>query len=909
MNSSQIRQTFLDFFESKKHKIVPSAPIVVKDDPTLMFTNAGMNQFKDIFLGNQEAKYSRIADTQKCLRVSGKHNDLEEVGHDTYHHTMFEMLGNWSFGDYFKEEAIDWGWELLTDKFGIDKERLFVTVFGGDEKEGLSRDTEAYDFWKKHVPEERILFGSKKDNFWEMGDTGPCGPCSEIHVDLRDEEDRKKFAGKDLVNMSDPLVIEIWNLVFIEFNRQSNGQLVQLPAKHVDTGMGFERLCMALQHKKSNYDTDVFQEIIRAIAQRSGIAYGHDPKTEAAMRVVADHLRAVSFAICDGQMPSNVKAGYVIRRILRRAVRYGYTFLGMKDPFIFELVPVLAHQMENVFPELRKNMDFVMNAIRMEETAFLKTLATGIQRFNAYVEQSEVGSTKNEVRESVIDKSESPKQTPSVEVPKQTPAHQLISSPTIDGTFAFELFDTFGFPVDLTQLMAREIGWSVDMEGFARCMEEQKNRSRSAATVDTADWVIVKEDTGGQEFVGYDLLETEVRILRYRKIKNKDGEFYNLVFDKTPFYAESGGQVGDKGILISGTDQVEVLNTVKENDLIIHITANLPSYPEKPMIAMVDTRKRVEIANNHSATHLLHAALRKVLGTHVEQKGSLVDEEHLRFDFTHLEKMTHEQIEQVEKIVNQRIRMNIPIKEDRSVPIDKAKEMGAMALFGEKYGETVRVISFDPQFSVELCGGTHVPATGQIGMFKIISEGAIAAGIRRIEAVTAGKAEEFYYGKLHLIDQISELLKQPKDLLRSLKNTLEENQQLKKIAGEFEKIKQKEIKESLKKEVKTINGINCLFKKEDLSMDAMKNLGFELRTEVENLYIVLVSESEGKVNIMVALSDSLVKDKQMNAGQIIRELAKEVQGGGGGQPHIATAGGKEPAGIPGLLVKAAGFAR
>jgi alanyl-tRNA synthetase len=884
MNSSIIRKIFLDFFRSKTHQIVLSAPMVIKDDPTLMFTNAGMNQFKDIFLGNKKSSYPRIANTQKCLRVSGKHNDLEEVGHDTYHHTMFEMLGNWSFGDYFKKEAIEWGWELLTSVFPIDKECLYVTVFGGDEKDGLPKDTEAFNYWKKLIPEDRILFGSKKDNFWEMGDTGPCGPCSEIHIDLRDKPDRKKIAGKELVNKGNPLVIEIWNLVFIEFNRQANGELVQLPAKHVDTGMGFERLCMVLQKKKSNYDTDLFQPIIHAIAQKSGILYGSDPKTDIAMRVVSDHLRAISFAIADGQMPSNIKAGYVIRRILRRAVRYGYTFLGLKEPFINELVPVLAQQMEEVFPELQKQKEFIMISIRKEEAAFLRTLATGIQRFNSYIDK------QSAVSNNVI-ASEAKQQQATV----------------IDGQFAFELFDTYGFPIDLTQLMAKEIGWSIDMVGFSKGMEEQKARSRHSATIDAADWIIVKEDKDGVGFVGYDLLSTEVNILRYRKVKTKEEEFFHIVLDCTPFYAESGGQTGDRGILISGDDHIEVVNTIKENEMIIHLTKNLPQHPDQPLIASVDVEKRIATANNHSATHLLHAALRRILGSHVEQKGSLVDENHLRFDFTHFDKMTKEEIEKVERLVNQKIRSNIPPHEERAIPVEKAKVMGAMALFGEKYGELVRVISFDPEFSVELCGGTHVPATGQIGMFKIISEGAIAAGIRRIEAITAEKAEAFYDEQCQLLGQISDLLKNPKDILRGLRNLIEENQQLRKVAVEFEKIRQNKIKESLKQKVQIIKGLSFLAAKVDLDMDSMKNLGFELRSEVENLYIVLISERDGKVNLMVALSDSLVNERKMNAGQIIRELAKEVQGGGGGQPHIATAGGKNPEGIQAVLAKAESF--
>ncbi|MCX6245300.1 MAG: alanine--tRNA ligase, partial [Bacteroidetes bacterium] len=711
MNSSTIRQTFLDFFKSKGHSIVPSAPMVIKDDPTLMFTNAGMNQFKEIFLGNTDAKVPRIADTQKCLRVSGKHNDLEEVGHDTYHHTMFEMLGNWSFGDYFKKEAIEWGWELLTKVYKIDADRLYVTVFEGDEKEGLSKDTEAYNYWKEFVPEEKILMGSRKDNFWEMGDTGPCGPCSEIHFDLRDDKERKKVPGKDLVNKGNPLVIEIWNLVFIEFNRQTSGQLVPLPAKHVDTGMGFERLCMVMQKKKSNYDTDVFQPLIAAIAQKSGIRYGSDPKADVAMRVVADHLRAISFAIADGQLPSNVKAGYVIRRILRRAVRYGYAFLDMKDAFIHELVPVLISQMGEVFPELTKQKDLVMNVIREEETAFLRTLATGILKFNNYLEPKDPASS----------------------IPASPAGGQHPASKIIDGDFAFELYDTYGFPIDLTQLMAKEAGWDVDMEGFSKGLAEQKNRSRQAAQVNTADWTILRPESSGNNFIGYDTLSAETEIVRYRKIKSKEGEFFQVVLNETPFYAESGGQAGDRGWIVSAGKKNEVLNTLKEHELILHIVKTLPEDISLPVVAEVDGNLRRKTANNHTATHLMHAALRSVLGSHVEQKGSLVDDEHLRFDFTHFAKMTEDEIRKVEDIVNRKIWSNIALTEDRAMPIAKAKEMGAMALFGEKYGETVRVVIFDQDYSIELCGGTHVPATGQIGLFKITSESAIAAGIRRIE--------------------------------------------------------------------------------------------------------------------------------------------------------------------------------
>ncbi len=888
MNSTEIREAFLDFFRSKEHQIVPSAPMVVKNDPTLMFTNAGMNQFKDIFLGNKEGSYKRIADTQKCLRVSGKHNDLEEVGHDTYHHTMFEMLGNWSFGDYFKKEAIAWAWELLSEVYKIDKERMYVTVFEGDPKEELEMDSEAFDFWRAFLPEERILLGSKKDNFWEMGDSGPCGPCSEIHVDIRDDAERAKIPGKDLVNQGDPLVIEIWNLVFIQYNRQASGQLVPLPARHVDTGMGFERLCMVVEGKKSNYDTDVFQTIIQAIASRAGIAYGSDPKSDVAMRVIADHLRAIAFSIADGQLPSNVKAGYVIRRILRRAVRYGYTFLGFKEPIINELVPVLGAQMGGIFTELVAQKDFIMNVIREEEAAFLRTLATGIQRFNTYIE------SRNTSHDSSVTRHAS-----------RVTGH--VSPPSIDGAFAFELFDTYGFPIDLTQLMARELGLTVDMEGFTKGLEEQKTRSRQAAVVDTSDWTILVPEAGMPVFTGYDSLTAETVITKFRKVNTKGEELFHVVLAETPFYAESGGQTGDKGWLINGNNKAEVIDTIRENELIIHICKSIFSEPSQKVLASVDAEKRKLTANNHSATHLLHAALRQVLGTHVEQKGSLVDDNRLRFDFTHFAKLSKPELKTVEKIVNARIRENINIGEDRSVPVAKAREMGAMALFGEKYGDFVRVITFDPSFSVELCGGTHVHATGQIGLFKIVSEGAIAAGIRRIEAITAAKAEEYWNDQESLIDEISEMLKNPKDLLRGVKNMQEENQDLKKQVTGLGKLKIEQLKLEYTNQVQNFNGINFLALKVDLDAESVKNLAWELNNSIPDLYLVLAAESDGKVNLTVMLSENLVKEKKMHAGNIIRELAKEVQGGGGGQPHLATAGGKNPDGIPAALEKAKSF--
>ena len=883
MNSQTVRQTFLDYFRSKGHNIVPSAPMVIKNDPTLMFTNAGMNQFKDIFLGNKESKSSRIANTQKCLRVSGKHNDLEEVGHDTYHHTMFEMLGNWSFGDYFKKEAIEWGWELLTGVYGIDKNRLYVTVFEGDKKDGLTKDSESFSYWKLWVPEDRILLGSRKDNFWEMGDTGPCGPCSEIHVDLRDDSEREKIPGNTLVNKGNPLVIEIWNLVFIEFNRLANGQLVPLPAKHVDTGMGFERLCMVMQHKKSNYDTDVFQPLIGAIAQKSGIPYGTGEIADVAMRVIADHLRAIAFAIADGQLPSNVKAGYVIRRILRRAVRYGYAFLDLKDAFIHELVPVLVDQMGDVFPELKKQKDLVMNVIREEETSFLRTLDSGITKFNSYLESSQ-------------------KHAADIQYPASSIQHQII-----DGSFAFELYDTYGFPIDLTQLMAKEAGWEVDMEGFNKGLVEQKTRSRQAAQVDTADWVILNSESSGNTFIGYDFLSAETEIVRYRKVKTKEGGFFHVVLDQTPFYAESGGQIGDRGCLVSKEKNYEVTNTIREHDLILHMMKTVPEDLSVPVVAMVDVAKRTSTANNHTATHLLHAALRRILGKHVEQKGSYVDEDHLRFDFTHFSRMTDEEIRKTEEIVNQKIRNNIPLYEERSMAIEKAKEMGAMALFGEKYGDTVRVVVFDKDYSVELCGGTHVPATGQIGLLKIVSEGAIAAGIRRIEAITGEKAMEFYTDRITLLEEVKEMLKNPKDIIKGLKTVLEENQELKKLAGEYEKLKLNEVRDAIILKIQKVNGIHFLAEKVELSVEAAKILAFELIKTTDPLFLVLASENDGKANLTVMISESLIKEKGFNAATIIRELAKEIQGGGGGQPHIATAGGKNPAGIPAALKKARTF--
>ena len=858
MRSSEVRKTFLEFFKSKGHQIVPSAPMVVKDDPTLMFTNAGMNQFKDIFLGNKPAKYPRVADTQKCLRVSGKHNDLEEVGHDTYHHTMFEMLGNWSFGDYFKNEAIEWAWELLTDVYKIDKNNLYVTVFGGDEKDKMDVDREAYDHWKNIIPEERILYGSKKDNFWEMGETGPCGPCSEIHIDIRDESEKQKIPGKELVNKDHPEVIEIWNLVFIEFNRLANGSLEPLPAKHIDTGMGFERLSMVLQGVKSNYDTDIFKPIIEEIASLAHVKYGQNNDKDIAMRVIADHLRAVSFAITDGQLPSNTGAGYVIRRILRRAVRYGFTFLGFEEPFIYKLVDLLARQMGEAFPELKEQQNLVEQVIKEEENAFLRTLAQGIRKFEQYIE-----------------------------------THP--GSKVIDGDFAFELFDTYGFPIDLTILMAREKGYEVDMKGFEKGLEAQKERSRKAAAKDTTDWVelIPAVET---EFVGYHSLESKSRIVKYRKVVSKKKTVYEVVLDKTPFYAESGGQVGDSGTLTSDSETLKVLDTKKENNLIVHMVDKEPQHPDKEFIARVDEKKRLLTTNNHSATHLMHAALRKVLGKHVEQKGSLVSPERLRFDFSHFSRLTHDEIREIENIVNDKIRENIPgiIKED--IPIEEAKKMGAMALFGEKYGDKVRVVIYDPNYSVELCGGTHVKATGQIGLFKIVSESGIAAGVRRIEAVTGRAAEDFVNKQIDTLNDIKGLFKNATHIVQNVASVIEENSKLHKEIEKLVKEKSANLGNEFLNKAEQIGDVLFIAEKVDLDMNGAKTLIHSLRAKKENVVAVIALENNGKVNLIVGVSDELVK-KGFHAGNMIREISKKISGGGGGQPHFATAGGKDKNGI------------
>jgi alanyl-tRNA synthetase len=874
MNSSEIRKKFLDFFESKQHLILPSAPIVVKDDPTLMFTNAGMNQFKDAFLGHGTPKAKRIADTQKCLRVSGKHNDLEEVGVDTYHHTMFEMLGNWSFGDYFKKDAIAWAWELLTEVYKIEKDRLYVTVFEGDKKENLAFDEDAKNFWLNYVPEEKIINGNKKDNFWEMGDTGPCGPCSEIHVDLRSDDDRKKIAGKSLVNSSHPQVIEIWNLVFMEFNRKADGSLEKLPAQHVDTGMGFERLSMVLQGKKSSYDTDVFQPLIKEIEKVSGKKYkatdfsAEEEKINIAMRVIADHIRAISFTIADGQLPSNTGAGYVIRRILRRAVRYGYQSLGLKEPFLYNLVDVLVKQMGGFFPEIVKQEKLVKKVILEEEQAFVRTLEQGLKKIEIIC--AELVSNKKKV---------------------------------IPGEQVFELYDTFGFPVDLTALIARSSDIAIDEKGFEEALEKQKTRSRAATTVDKEDWINVI-DTQQSVFVGYEKIEEHSKIVRYRKIKAKGKDQYQIVLDKTPFYAESGGQVGDTGFLEFGTKRISVLDTQKENNLNVHFTETLPDDVKASFKAIVDPERRILTVDNHSATHLLHASLRKILGKHVEQRGSLVHPDHLRFDFSHFSKITDEELRDIEFLVNQKIRENI-VCETQVMAIDEAKKLGAMALFGEKYGDNVRVVTIDKNFSIELCGGTHVKATGQIGYFKILTESAVSAGIRRIEAVTALRAQDYITGQIEVIRQASDALKNPKNLVKGILDLQQHAAELTKQVEKLSRERGKQLKgELLTKKQQIGNTVFVAEKVDILSADVAKDLCFQMKGEVPNLFLILGAEINGKANLFLAMSDELTKAKNWNASSLIREFSKEIQGGGGGQAFYATAGGSNIQGIGNALTKA-----
>ncbi|MBN4072207.1 alanine--tRNA ligase [Flavobacteriales bacterium AH-315-E23] len=905
MDAGQIRNTFLNFFKEKDHTIVASAPMVIKDDPTLMFTNAGMNQFKDVFLGTASRKEKRIVDTQKCLRVSGKHNDLDQVGVDTYHHTMFEMLGNWSFGDYFKEEAIAWAWELLVDVYKLDGDRLYVTVFGGDEKDGLSADTESEGFWKNHIAEGRIIRCDKKDNFWEMGETGPCGPCSEIHIDLRTDDERSKVNGRSLVNKDDPEVIEIWNLVFIEFNRRTGGGLEALPDKHVDTGMGFERLCMALQNKTSNYDTDVFSPLIDELAKISGKKYGESEDVNIALRVIADHLRAIAFAISDGQLPYRDGAGYVIRRILRRAVRYAYSFLDYKEPIICQLVPTLVEQMQDQFPELNSQRDIIENVIRDEEASFLRTLELGMKK---------LASVSGE----------------------------------LSGAHAFELYDTFGFPIDLTQLISREKGFTIDMKGFEEEMQEQRTRARSASAIETDDWVVVHE-CDMEKFIGYEEVEAEVLITKYRKVKLKGKSFYQICMDPTPFYPEGGGQVGDTGVIVNDGEETKIIDTKKENNQILHFTEELPVDPSASFHARIDAEKRRLTENNHSATHLMHSALRSVLGTHVEQKGSLVNADYLRFDFSHFSKIELGEISKIEEMVNAKIKENIPL-ETREMPIDEAKALGAMALFGEKYGDVVRVVIFDEKYSVELCGGTHVKSTDVIELFKIITETSVASGIRRIEALTAGAAKDrggaqenkvklfiesidkvkALHGESNSADgdiaqleaivssvlelKIPEQIKAKKELLAAVDDpkTIEQGiatftettQAINKKLMTAKKQQVSGLKDTLKGKIQDGNGFSYLIEQVNLDGGSMKDLAFQLKAEVDNLFLVFGGESNGKALLTVVVAENLIADKGLDAGAIVKEIAKEIQGGGGGQPFFATAGGKNVDGIAAALEKA-----
>ncbi|ULC59172.1 alanine--tRNA ligase [Flaviramulus sp. BrNp1-15] len=865
MKSQDIRSQFLSFFEGKKHSIVPSAPMVLKDDPTLMFVNSGMAPFKEYFLGNAKPKNNRLADTQKCLRVSGKHNDLEEVGYDTYHHTLFEMLGNWSFGDYFKKEAIAWAWELLTEVYKIDKDILYVTVFEGDDEDGTPMDTEAYDIWKQYIAEDRILKGNKKDNFWEMGDQGPCGPCSEIHVDIRSANEKAKISGKDLVNEDHPQVVEIWNLVFMQYNRKANGALEALPNKHIDTGMGFERLCMVLQGVQSNYDTDVFTPIIREIEAISAKEYGKDEKVDVAIRVISDHVRAVAFSIADGQLPSNNGAGYVIRRILRRAVRYGFTFLDKKEPFIYKLVEVLSAKMGDAFPEMKTQKQLIKNVIKEEEQSFLRTLDQGLILLNRIVEE-----TKGDI---------------------------------VSGEKAFELYDTFGFPIDLTALILSEKGLKLDEKGFNEELQKQKNRSRAASEMSTDDWTILSDDAE-EEFIGYDALEANVKITKYRKVTSKkDGEMYQLVFNLTPFYPEGGGQVGDKGFLEdTHGDVIYILDTKKENNVIIHFSKNLPKHLNESFKAVVNENQRYKTECNHTATHLLHQALREILGTHVEQKGSAVHDKYLRFDFSHFSKVSQEELNDVEAFVNARIAEKLPLIEKRNMPKEEAVAEGAMSLFGEKYGDTVRAIRFGQ--SIELCGGTHVNNTSDIWHFKIVSESAVAAGIRRVEAITNEAAKEFFFENSKAYSEMKTMLNNAKEPVKALQSLQDENADLKKQIESLLKDKAKNVKGELKNELTEINGVQFLAKKLDLDAAGLKDVAFDLGSQFDNLFVLFASEKEGKVFLTCYISKELVASKGLNAGQVVRELGKLIHGGGGGQPFFATAGGKNPGGIPKALERA-----
>ena len=860
MTSKEIRESYKEFFRSKGHQIVPSAPMVIKGDPTLMFTNAGMNQFKDIILGNAEIKYPRVADSQKCLRVSGKHNDLEEVGHDTYHHTMFEMLGNWSFGDYFKHEAIDWAWEYLTSVLGLSPDRLYVTVFEGSPADGLERDDEAASIWEKHLSKERIINGNKHDNFWEMGDQGPCGPCSEIHVDIRSDEERSQVSGLSLVNQGHPQVIEIWNLVFMQYNRKADGSLEPLPKRVIDTGMGFERLCMALQGKTSNYDTDIFTPMIQAIATLTGIEYGADAKSDVAMRVIADHIRTIAFAITDGQLPSNAKAGYVIRRILRRAVRYGYTFLGRREAFIYSLLPILIETMGDAYPELVAGRELIGKVMKEEEESFLRTLETGIRLLEKQMEDTRAKGLS-----------------------------------VLDGHDAFVLYDTYGFPLDLTALILSEHGMSVDEAGFDAAMQQQKERARNAAAIDAGDWQIVAE--GAVRFVGYDLIECSTEILRYRQVKQKNQQYYQVVLSETPFYAEMGGQVGDKGFLIDAEGKkYEVFDTKRENNLAIHLMKELPSDLEGALRAVVSEERRHRIEANHSATHLLHEALREVLGAHVEQKGSFVSDEVLRFDFAHFAKVEPEQLRQVERLVSARIRADLPLQEFREVPIDEAREMGAMALFGEKYGDHVRVIRFGS--STEFCGGTHIHSTGRIGTFRILSESSVAAGVRRIEAVSGEAAEEYLYGIDDMVQSIRGLFNNSPQLITAIKKMLEENADLGRQVGDFVRQQTSEEKRRLLEQRVEVNGIRLFLVRREAPAEIIKDIAFQIAGELNEPFVFIAgSPQQDKASLTLMLSKDLVESRGWNASQLIRSAAKHIQGGGGGQPHFATAGGKNPDGL------------
>lgn len=862
LTSNEIRNKFLSFFETKKHKIVPSAPIVLKDDPTLMFSNSGMTQFKDYFLGYKKPVSPRITDTQKCLRVSGKHNDLDDVGKDTYHHTMFEMLGNWSFGDYFKKEAIAWSWELLTEVFGISKDQIYVTIFEGDEEDQTPRDEDAYNYWREHIDAHRILDGNKKDNFWEMGATGPCGPCSEIHVDIRPEEERKKIDGKSLVNQDHPQVIEVWNLVFMEFNRKADGSLEKLPNQHVDTGMGFERLCMVLQGKTSNYDTDVFAGLITELEKITGVKYGENNDADVAIRVVVDHLRAVAFAIADGQLPSNNGAGYVIKRILRRAISYGYRFLGLKEPFMYRLLPCFIAQLGEAFPELKKEEKIITQVIKEEENSFLHTISHGLVRLDSLMKNN--------------------------------------TAKKLSGAEVFELYDTYGFPPDLSRIIAEEKGFTIDEEGYEKEMQKQKKRSQKASASETSDWVVLDENAN-ESFIGYDKLSNEVNVTRYRKIKNKEGEFFQIVLDKTPFYAESGGQVGDTGTLSVAGEEIKIIDTKKENNLVVHLAQKLPSELEN-ITAEVDAKRRAAIMKNHSATHLLHQALRKYLGSHVEQRGSFVAPDYLRFDFSHFSKMTEEELQQVNQFVNDRIKEQLALEENRAVPFAEAVEQGAMALFGEKYGDEVRTIRFGE--SMELCGGTHVQNTGDIFLFQILGESSSAAGIRRIEAITGDKALAYFKDFEQKYKEVSLQLKNPANLLQAIEKLQKENDTLKHEVEDFKKKQAGNAKAEWKNAMKKVNGINLILAQTSMDNALIKDLIFQLKAEVDNVFVLVANELGGKATISIGISDELAKEKDLHAGNLVRHFAKLIKGGGGGQPTFATAGGKDPSGLSAVLTEA-----